>query len=648
MTYFYPYSITEEERCYLNKVYARTNDEEQATIALVHPELVVEHLKQRDWSSVALPNIVLYKYFVKQGGANLTRAIENLKEHSNVEFAMVFLKELIGTTWAYVWVNALFDVWENFVEELLNVNFWTYKQKIQIIFQLLSDLKDDKVPSDVIREFFEMVEPELLEVCTYDDLKKLVKISYEFEQIDWVPADMQKFVYENSMYQMSKENIEYALAEFYPVLEVDKLQENNFSTIMEQKESPLAKYVQEKWEDYLLLVYLPYYAEYSKEKDVILEILNNDKVHFETRKQLVEKMSYEMKDIKEVRDQEIRNVIVELNKMEFSNRNILALWEQTEELSEALHDYLKERYRTDKCNLSFVFMKKYFGETYEVHPRTEMLVNELLGLKDFGEAYKNLVDDIRIRYLGLAQISWNEEQMGDIVKTRTIDMTEKNLKLMRGYENKNLFYQWIISNMDMYLKLMLKVESRVNTELLYLIASPEIGDNEKIACIEACTEPVPITENYNTHVVEKVFERDLFDGNFEPVIRRYNQNRYGKRLAKSLGDYMISYISDTIRLKSSIPSELLMHVMESESVTNQNKKQLMAKQLPYYDFEMVKKCLALAGADAYLGVFEGHKPRVEATEANQVLIEALVKRGWISSYKAAEDEYILYPKKNIA
>ena len=64
MTYFYPYSISTEELRYLNKLYARTNDDEQSRIYIEHPELVLEYIKLEDWDSVALPNKSLFKYIV--------------------------------------------------------------------------------------------------------------------------------------------------------------------------------------------------------------------------------------------------------------------------------------------------------------------------------------------------------------------------------------------------------------------------------------------------------------------------------------------------------------------------------------------------------------------------------------------------------
>ena len=79
-----------------------------------------------------------------------------------------------------------------------------------------------------------------------------------------------------------------------------------------------------------------------------------------------------------------------------------------------------------------------------------------------------------------------------------------------------------------------------------------------------------------------------------------------------------------------------------------NKKRVLAKQVIHHSFETINKCMELAGAETYLRGFIGQKPRVDATEADQILIEALVKRGWISSYKADEDKYILYSKKAIA
>lgn len=199
--------------------------------------------------------------------------------------------------------------------------------------------------------------------------------------------------------------------------------------------------------------------------------------------------------------------------------------------------------------------------------------------------------------------------------------------------------------MHLYLKLMDKESLREDRELQRLIASDFVTDDEKIGCIRICTEKVRIHEHYNTRVVEAIFENDLFDGNFIPVIRRYKSKRYGKSLNNRLGDYMVTYIDYVLKMKFGVPKELLTHILRSNSVTNVNRILLIASQINFHTLPNIKEYLQICEETEILGVFNGKEPKVPASEEYRVLLEALVKRNWLSSYKAIGEQYMLFPKK---
>lgn len=646
MTYFYPYSISDEELRYLNKVFARVNDAEQSEIEIVHPREVLEYIKENDWLSVALPNKDLFKYLLEQGDENLTRGIQNLHNSANVEFAIELAQKLLETGEIGQWYHALFSEWPEFFDDLIEVEFWSKNQVMQIVLQILSYLDDRYVPDDAVNDFLEQVETELVQSCGELEIAALEKTDYKFSELSVLPDGIRMQVYEKSLYRISQENIEYILQQYYLMPEASEEVKDNYATIMSQPETPLANYVEIDVETYLENVYIPHYAADTKDEEIIIAFLNNEQVTLAVRKTLIGQMSVIIQDIREVTDELVEELVLQ-KKVAFTNTNVIYIWEINEAITPELHDYLKEQYQKGKCGLTFPFAKEYFGENNEDHPKALKLIDELLAIDDFGIAYGNLTEDVTIRYTALSEIPWNDAQMIHIVKTNIIDMTEKNLKLMRSLDNPKLLIRWLPNKVNSYLSLMKKEELRSNAELQRLISHPGVGDSEKIGCISICSEPVPILEAYNTQVVEKIFELDLFDGNFAPVIRRYSSNRYGKSFVNKLGDYLVSYISNTINIKIRMPKELLLHVMNSQSVTNNNKKLLLSRQVLHCDLETAKELLKLAGAEEYLGVFDGYKPRVETTEANRMLIEALVKQGWVSSYKAVEDEYILYPKRKV-
>lgn len=644
MTYFYPYSISNEELKYLNKVYSRIADEEQENVKIKNPNLVIEHLKNYDWNSVALPNKSLYIYLLKIGGERLNKAIDNLKKHSNIRFAVTMIKELENTEELKTWVNSLLEIWNDFFTEFINFDFEIQQNKISVLFSIITCAELNKIPTKILVDYLGTIEKELIEGNETSVFNVLNKINYKFKNIDYLPEDLLNNVYSFDMYVISKENVEFMMKRNYTLNNDNELHERNYSLLNENSESSLARYVCNSLEDYLNDVYIPHYAEFSKEEDSIIKILNNDELSELCRIQLVEKMGIEIQVIDKIKNSTIKVAIVENFKMAFVNTNVLSVWSETEEISVKLQDFLKEKYKNGRCELSFAFTKKYFNENNDYHPKSVKFIEQLLEIKGLKEGYRNLINDVNIQYPYFPSINWTQEQLEYVVETKIIKMTEKNLVEMRKKDDELLF-KWISTKIKEYLNLMKKETLRSNSELQKLITLEMIQDKERIECVQICTEEIAIIDKYNTSVVESIFEKQLFDGNFIPVIRRYNSNRYGKAFSRKIGEYMITYISDVINMKYALPIELLKHIVKSTNVKNSDKKRLLAAQVGFLDLVTIKECLLLCDEKEFLSVFEGQYPKIDATEDNRVLIESLIKQKILSSYRAVNEQYIIYPKK---
>ena len=647
MTYFYPYSISNEELRYLNKVFSRTNDDEQSEIIMYHPDAVIEYLKAEDWDSIALPNKSLFKYIVQRKISHLPKLIHNLKIHSNVKFAADMIYEFERKEDVAHWANELIEQWDDFIEAYVNSNNKTKAELFETMINLLDNLKSDKIPLQYVNKYFQVNEDLVAKNCDDRIIKILERVNYKFVQITKISKYLLERIYSRNLYQLNKENVDLIVNTFYKVNEDDDINKMHFSTIVSNETTPLSIYVHENIEKYLSEIYIPYYASNSTEFDVIINFLNHDDVSFKNKLSLVEVTSVVFDDINKVKSVDVRNKIVEYNKMKFSRSNILAIWEATENISVELCEFLKYHYMNSGCDLTFAYARKYFNESNDEHLKASKFIKQLLELENLEDAYDNLVRDVNIQYPALTSIMWSKEQISSIVKTRIILMTEKNLLLMRKYEDKDIFYIWVLNQIHVYLKLMQKEELRNEDELQTLISSEDTSDVVKIICIRMCTTKVHVHKSYNTDVVETIFKNDLFDGDFVPIIRRYNSKRYSKNFMSKLGSYVVTYISHAILMHFPLPYEILKYVMQNDVVTAANKKKLLAVQLPYLKLDKITECLRVCGEKTLLDAFDGLNPKVDATEENRLLLEALTKNKWLSSFKVVEEQYIVYPKKSI-
>lgn len=654
MTYFYPNSISEEEYVYLNRVFERKADEAQKDIEISHPKLVLEHLKVSDFNSVAFPNKSLYRHLLESGNRVwLQRAVENLACHKNVNFML----EMYDTARTMVidgwngerkWTEVVLKYWKNLAQvfgELLEEEPGGMPGKI---VNMLSALNDEDIKEGRFSELFAACGDELCTEYTEGEIGEMARAGYRVQSVLNLPEERRRFVYEHSIYRITKENIEYILQNYYKNISEREMAERNYASIMREKDAPLAAYILENQEYYLDEVYIPCYTKTSEETDILTKILNTESVQDEREDAVIDEMKVKIPDADDIEWDETLQKLLLCNKLAFTKENLLKVWENDKQvITEEMRTFLAENYKTARCGLSFVEMKKYFGETNEEHKTASKLCWQLLGIEEIDDdAFGNLVADINTRYLGLSSgsIKWSDEKMQQIIRTNTIGMTEKNLLTMRSLERDDWLYEWIEHQPERYFTLLEKEELREEKELQTLIARDGVVDTDKVRCIGFCMKPVAILEKYNTCVVEAIFAEELFDGNFTPVIRRYTGSRYSKAFMKKLREYMVSYIGDVLRLRIKIPQELLQYLLKDARVLDSDKKELISGQSGFYEKREVSVWLRLIGADVYCRAFEGERVRVSADRTEQKMIETFASLGWIASYRADGNEYEILPR----
>lgn len=354
MTYFYPYSISSEELRYLNKVFARTNDEEQSGIAIQHPELVLEYIKPEDWDSIALPNKSLFKYMVQSKSQYLPKAVCNLKMHSNERFAAIMIREFENDTDLEYWANELLEQWNEFLEVYVSSKIWSKSEILEVMLILLEHLEAERIPLRFINEYLHTNEEGLIKQCDERIIGILEKVDYKFSDMTALPIAEAEQIYLRNLYQINKQNVEFIIKAFYDVGESENISKKQFSTIISNKDAPLSRYVEENIDTYVNSIYIPYCVTESTEVDAAIYFLNHNKVSTENKLHLIEAMNIIVDDIRIVNSEEIRNHIVKYKHMQFSRDNILAIWKQTETISDELCDFLKYHYLSRKCGLSFV------------------------------------------------------------------------------------------------------------------------------------------------------------------------------------------------------------------------------------------------------------------------------------------------------
>lgn len=149
MTYFYPYSLTERERLYLNRVYAGKNAREQLTIELENPEEVLEHLRPADYRSVALPNNDLLGFLLENHDTESIRAfVNNLKLYENTGFVSEYIPKegSLG-----LWLGSLVADWQEIISRMIEDAEISGEKKIGFLINCLEYTNAEDLVQELLK-----------------------------------------------------------------------------------------------------------------------------------------------------------------------------------------------------------------------------------------------------------------------------------------------------------------------------------------------------------------------------------------------------------------------------------------------------------------------------------------------------------------
>lgn len=652
MTYFYPYSLTQDEQRFLNHVWEREAQEGVADIVLSHPERVMKNIRWDDYQNPALPNKYLLAYILGIGREEAAELlVRNLRYYKNYSFVMAYsFGELDKTGW----YRELANEWNTVLEEILSDPDILLEEKLHMLLACTENSEPVEQREALIKEgvsvFIADHEHEVLKQCGERGLLLFAVAGICFHSLDSMTEDSEKWglIYRNHMYGYSKEIMEYILCREYELEDSGLFWKENYSTVISRPEQPLAIKVEADVLSYVKECYLPLCASVAGEEKSIVLLLNRKEIDDETKRELIDRMPVAVEELRTVKDESLWTIMIERDKVSFRRDNIMAYWLRTEEIDAVLEEYLSRHYQTENCRLSFVYMRSFLGETKEQHGKTSLLLRQMLSIRGMGEGYDKMLSDLNVAY---QSFPWNlveDEQLKYLVKNRVIQMTESNLKALREKGDFELFLSWVKNDFMAYYKLVEEEELQDEDELHRLIDVEELSDNQRSMLVAYCRKPIVVKENYNSTLVEAIIDEELLGGGYKALLRRYDSaQRYTKTVKKKIEEYFALHVQIVMELKMQLPDMLLCKLCGDARIQVVNKISLIAKQAAYHTRENVLNYLTLAKQEAYLAAMEGRRVKVEADESAHLMLEALKNQRWISSYKAEDDEYVVWPKRVI-
>ena len=294
-------------------------------------------------------------------------------------------------------------------------------------------------------------------------------------------------------------------------------------------------------------------------------------------------------------------------------------------------------------------MLEFFGETKEDHPTTSKMLKHIIQIESIGEGYIEFVKGLQVYYssFDFEMISGKHADRL-LCETSVIRMTIDNLNYVRENKSKQVLYTWIIRQKVLYSILMKDEELRVEEEIHALIQDDRLGDDIKCRLVEFCKKAIKFEDKYNSVVVSKILSFDLFDGNYKVLFNRYEaHNRYTKKVKREIEQYAKSHIDELVGDKYKIPEGIFNLLFFDDSISIQVKELLLAGQIRYFTNDAIISLLLALGKSEIIHTIEGGRGKIAYSSSVQILLDAIIKKQLISSYKKNEEYLIIYPKRKM-
>lgn len=605
MTYFYPYSLSREELVYLNNVRAGENIEQTEVSELTHLDLVVDHLRKQDFRSAALPNHNLLGHAIKTNNTEVANSIMViLRDENRLDFIVKSCKDYIDISiWDFL------EFWPEVFDEIIKSQEFIWDDKKMFLIELLhSPSENESWISTLSAESIAILnehQDEIFAECEYGEVIKCIKVGLKVADFKTTNMEDAKkdLIYNARAFEMNEENVNY---------------------IMERETG-------------------------DREKTVI-ELLNDNRFSLDQKERLVILMpQIVLNNIVAVNDTDVWDVLAQNNKISYNGENIIALWNKEESFTDITISFVSKHIANEQCDLNMSMMMEFFGETKESHPTTTKMLKHIIQIENIGEGYIEFVKGLQVYYssFDFEMISGKHADRL-LCNTSIIRMTLDNLNYVRENKSKSILYTWIIRQKVLYFMLMKDEELRIEKELHALISDERMSDENKCRLLEFCQESIKFEDKYNSVVVSKILSLGLFDGNYKVLFNRYeSKTRYTKSVKVEIEQYAKSHVSELAVVKYKIPKSIFNMLFCDDTITTSAKELLLAGQMRYFTNDEIISLLSVLGKAEILHTIEGGRGKIESRGSIQALLDALVKRQLISSYKIERDEIVLYPKRKV-
>ncbi|WP_425429174.1 hypothetical protein OH491_16450 [Termitidicoccus mucosus] len=632
MTYFYPESITKNDKAFLRSVAdKRARD---WSYGLDDPDKVIGRLSQADFTQPEVLNFQLLNFLIRTGKKrdSFTRVLlHQLEEVKSVTFVNDYLlqEDLGEVGWKFI--NELNVCWPAFFGVACGDSAFDPANRIlwaQVSLCVSSgDIIERINGEDCLCDFIADT-PDFLcgKIINYAKLiEGMALLGVEMKRIDPKPSDKEllKLIYERDLYVLNAGNVVVMLSVFYGIAEVEVLWSRGYSLVMAYGDSPLGKRVLGHMDEFLGLVFENCGGRIDDAEEYVLEVLNKKTVSKEVKSRYVSLLATVLGDLSGVEDAGLWDDLLQRKRVACSPENILSYFEAKDRsIDNVLVAFINSG---EEDGLGFSD-----GSLFEDDEKKGAFFRSIVRCSDIENAkYERILSGLNRIYDKFEIMDIKVEKALILIKIGAIGMSVESFSTIK--ENyASALMEFIHTNFDDFLGLpAVTFDADLVDEILN---SPLLDDVEKISLLDKISFEISIQElECSDAVVVHILSHRFDRYDIDYLIEEYDH--FSPDVQAQAIKVLTSSHAVLIDKKCALPLSLLMELIQEETLSPEVKVWLFVNSLGLItDATVCQECLRVLGLSELGRVLTGGRPKISNTEVNGSILSVFKEKGWIRDF----------------
>ena len=441
------------------------------------------------------------------------------------------------------------------------------------------------------------------------------------------------FVYKNNMYEINTGNI-VEIVSIYTKFNINKDVVRFCSYVYKNIEKPICKYLLSDCNNLIEFVLSYSKRKFNDEQNVILNILNNEKVTSENKMAYMEKSSVKIINISNVTELTLWPDLLTIKAFQPTWRNYLTYFCKIEISDESISNELIICMTSAKNSkvLAFKNLRDYIGEENASEFLKKLVYTKFSDHSD----YRRILKQIGFIFNSFTYKSLENWQITSLLELNCISRTKENYNFFKQNYAKNTQDFLFLGNSKSAFKLLKDKEITLeSSEILNLLSDVRIDDEQSKILLNLYGGNISLeNKKYSDEVCCEIIKNHFNVEDLPWILKRYQS--FGAKTKEIVLDYAkqnSSRIISIVTAQKCLPIRIY-SMFISESVCTK---------------DVLKTLLDALSDTRYKDLCKhGKSPSFENLEYNVVILNYFKEEGWISSYSELNGKLRGYPKRKVS